>query len=58
MVVWTWEPGGGGVRWIGRVTGTYIHFHVRNRQLVRSCCIAQGAQLRLAGDLDRWDRGS
>jgi len=24
---------------------TYVHYHVQNTQLVRSSCIAQGAQL-------------
>ena len=36
-----------------RVALTYIHYHLWNRQLVGSCCIAQGAQL---GALWWWPR--
>ena len=33
------------VGWIERVALVYIHYHAWNRQVVGTCCIAQGAQL-------------
>ena len=43
----------GEVGWTGRLGQTCIHYHVWNRQLVGSCFIAHGAQLRAL----RWPRG-
>ena len=33
------------ILWVERVALTYIHYYVRNRQLVGTCCVARGAQL-------------
>ena len=42
--LWTWRMET--VEQIERLALTYIQYHVQNRQLVGSCCITQGAQLR------------
>ena len=36
---------------IEKVALAYIHYHVKNRSLVGSCCAAKGAQLVLCDDL-------
>lgn len=42
-------------RRIERFELTCIHHYVQNRQRVGSCCLAQGAQLRLGDDLEGWE---
>ena len=52
--VWTQCIIGGRIERFGL---TCIHYDVQNRQLVGSCCLAQGAQLRLCDDLEGRDGG-
>ena len=52
VCMWTWREKRR-MGWIGRSGLTYIYYHVLNRQLVASCCIAQEAQLSAL----RWHRG-
>ena len=55
MDKWT-QWGKGRVGRTGTVAVTYVCYNVQNRQLVGSCCTAQGTQSMLCKDLEGWDR--